>query len=259
MTDKDPPQPPALTIDWTKIDEGLTDPQKEALRLIAAGLGNTEASRSIGMDRSAVSKWLKTSLNFLNAYERVKAEIRRYNEAMLEWVTTKAWIRLYQYLTFDPAELIRDESVPVSIKRALISEQAKILRGVTSGLRPHNLMVVHDTTPAMLKATENAANILAERLAAIEEQKAPPTIEAQVKEYRAVAAGAKPQDVDGILVDWTHQKLQCPACKLWYKDLIRHFGRDHGLSLSDARAKFGLENAPLTLEQALRRAMPTDE
>lgn len=189
MDELEQPQPPAINIDWERIDRGLTENQKEALRYIAAGLGNIEASKKVGMHRSIVSTWLVKSIDFLNAYERVIGEVRKYNTAMMEYVTTMTWFRIQQYLSFDPADLIESgEKISASLARTLITEQGRMLRHLTGSIRPQTHLVAHDVTPALLRATENAAAIVADRMAELRDEEEIIDVKASVIEYRKAIA-----------------------------------------------------------------------
>lgn len=258
------PAAPMLTINWDEIDKDLTPNQSEALRFVAAGFGNTVASKSIGLERSAISRWLKNSMQFLAAYERVRAEVRRYNEAMLEYTATTAWLRIQQYM-FDPEKLLAedDKKIPATLKRALIAEQGRMLRHVTGGLRAQQINVEHTATPALLAATEQAAGILAKRIVEVEGHfidAAPDDVfDSEAAKYRAILeSGSKTSTVHGMAVDWAHQKLKCPLCPKWYKDLYRHFTRDHGKTSEEVREECGLSpEAPLRFDLAVRK--PIDE
>lgn len=260
MEEIDQPQPPIIKLNWDELDIGLRDNQKEALRFIAAGFGNIEASKKIGMHRSIVSRWLHDSIAFVNAYERVIDEVRRYNTAMLEYVTTTAWLRIHQYMLFDPAELIKDvkaKNIPPTIAKTLITEQGRMLRHVAGGIRPQTYIVEHDVTPALLRATENAAGVVADRLAQLKTDEKVIDIEASVTEYRRAIAPPVPQVLEGqITVDWEAGKLQCPECQKWVVDLKRHCNRSHGLRMNDLREKYSLaQDIPSSFENAVRKPL----
>ena len=256
MEEPQKPQPPILQLDWQEIDRGLSENQKEALRFIAAGFGNVEASKSIGMHRTIVSKWLRKSIDFLNAYERVIGEVRKYNQAMMEYSTTMAWIRIHQYMAFDPADLIKevkDKKIPPPLAKTLITEQGRMLRHITGGVRPQTHIVAHDVTPALLRATENAASIVADRMAELKGEEEIIDVEASVAEYRKAIAPPTPKVVEGqITVDWKEQKLQCPVCEEWLSDLTDHCRKVHDMSIKQLRETYNLApDSPVSFKAAL--------
>ncbi len=152
--------PPTLAL--AKYD--LSENEQTALRLLALGLNQREASELAGRSDSYVNSRLRDSAEFALAYQDVREEFDVWREARLKFILPQMWREIDLILNSDPQKYIDGDNTDYA--KALLKAKTTVIDKILrhNYTKTSDIVHKHEISIPMLQLAQDNMAMLAEHM-----------------------------------------------------------------------------------------------
>ncbi len=231
---------PPPTMALAKYD--LSENEQTALRLLALGLNQKEASELAGRNDSYVNQRLRDSAEFALAYKDVREEFDVWREARLKFILPQMWREIDLIINSVPEDYVKEGNTDYA--KALLKAKTTVIDKILrhNYTKTSDIVHKHEIDIPMLQLAQNNILMLAEHMQGLALADNRGELEARLPENQIIELfpeqhllrfNEQPRRDDG--------RFRCLECGAWIVNLRGHVTLQHNMELKHYVVKHNID------------------